>query len=142
MTKKRPRKRAPHRAATVSSSTTPPWAWEERSRWSRTDVANVLRVSKRTVQRLEADGILTAVVVDGAHYFDPAAVRSYRELYGKARKKLGEGELAAEVFDRFQNAKTLAEIVLELKITPRLVRALYLEWRTDLEAFAASVEQG
>lgn len=133
-------KRKQHKKKVPRGNATPP-ATSIAGMWTRGDVANVLRTSKRTVQRLEERGLLRAVVAaDGTHWFAPADVRAIRDQKQQPRET-PEGELAAAVFERFQNAKSLAAIVLELKIAPRVVKSLYLEWRTDLEAFASSVEE-
>lgn len=101
-------------------------------RYTRSEAARVLGVGRSTVVRMEKAGELRAKVDGGVHSFDPAEVA---ELARRRRNvaTMKPGELAALVFQQFEDGKELSDIVRELQIEPATVRRLYLEFKTDLE---------
>lgn len=103
------------------------------ARYTRADVARVLGVSRRTVQRLEGVD-LHPEVKNGVHWFDAAEVHALAEARRAALPTtMTDGELAAAVFERFEAGHDISAIVRELKIHPRVVKELYVEFKTDLE---------
>ena len=51
---------------------------------------------------------------------------------GTAREERSAGEIAALVFERFEQRHSLAEIVMALRIEPDAVRALFEQWTIGL----------
>ncbi|MEM9488907.1 MAG: hypothetical protein AAGC55_07165 [Myxococcota bacterium] len=105
-------------------------------------MATILGVSVSTVRRMEGRQLHPTQTSSGVHVFDPDEVLKLASTSGQAndsrpdratRHKLSAGELAAEVFERFEQRHSLSEIVRALRIEPRKVRKLYHEWRTSLE---------
>jgi len=47
-------------------------------------------------------------------------------------RQSGAPASAALVFERFQQRQSLAEVVIELRITPEVVRALFEQWNLEL----------
>jgi hypothetical protein len=108
---------------------------------SRAQVAERLGVSVATVRRNEGTLLNPQVDKHGAHWFDPkevtalAASRANQALArGGLRAALSapetrtRGELAALVFERFEQRQSHAEIVIGLRIEPELVRELFTQW--------------
>lgn len=101
------------------------------ARYTRAQVARVLGVNRRTVQRLEGVELHPAIE-KGVHRFEPDEVHAYAKRRDQIQP-LGEGELAAAVFSQLQAGRQLTDIVLELRVPPRVVRELHREWKLDLE---------
>jgi hypothetical protein len=104
---------------------------------TRSQAAKILQVSVSTVRRLETRQ-LEVEVIDGVHYFHPDHVQALaanleRSPSRSTRANLSPGELAREVFRRFEQGQGLSEIVQALALDPKRVRDLYHEWRTPLE---------
>lgn len=107
---------------------------------TRSQVAEYLGVSVSTVRRMEGSELHPTIDARGVHRFDPEEVIKAAESVRRpaspprpASEPLSPGELAAEVFERFERRYSLSEIVRDLRIQPRKVRTLYHEWRTSLE---------
>lgn len=91
----------------------------------------MLGVSEYRLRSLEKLGWLRPARKEaGVWYYEPAAVAT------AGRKLLGnvEGDLAAEVFRRFEAKQGIRQIVIELRVQPAKVRALYRDYVTELEA--------
>ncbi len=102
---------------------------------TRAGAARHLGVSVATVRRMEGRTLQPAIDARGRHLFERAEV--YALAQARARTTRGqtpEGKVAAKVFTMFEEAAELPEIVIALEIEPLLVRALYREWRVNLEA--------
>ena len=112
---------------------------------SRAQVAGRLGVSVATVRRHE--GTLLHPIVDkqGAHWFEPkevTALAASRANQGLTRGNIRatppasemrtRGELAALVFERFEQRQSHAEIVIGLRVEPELVRELFNEYCVSL----------
>lgn len=69
----------------------------------------------------------------GVHTFDPDEVEQLARARNAAPAALAaEGEIAARCFESFASGATLEQIVCDLRIPPRVVRELYIEWKTGL----------
>ncbi|MCG8421048.1 MAG: hypothetical protein MJE77_24260 [Proteobacteria bacterium] len=107
---------------------------------TRSQVADYLGVSVSTVRRMEGGELHPTTDERGVRHFDPEEVLKVAQSIQSATVsqkgsglKLSPGELAAEIFERFEQRHSLSEIVRELRLEPRKVRAMYHEWRTSLE---------
>jgi len=107
-------------------------------RLSRAQVAERIGASVPTVRRYEGTLLHPHVDENGVHWFDPnevtalAASRANQALArGKirnataAREPRTRGELAALVFERFEQRQSQAEIVIGLRVEPETVRELF-----------------
>ncbi len=99
---------------------------------TRNEVASMLGVSVATVRRMEGK-MLHPRLVDGAWRFEADEVKSLSRMQNPVgRRALSEGEIAAEVFRRFDQGQSLRQIVRECSLAPKTVQALYREWNTPL----------
>jgi hypothetical protein len=107
-------------------------------RLSRSQVAERCGVSVPTVRRYEGTVLHPHVDANGVHWFDPkevTALAASRVNHALARDKIRNGkpapetrtrgELAALVFERFEQRQSQAEIVIGLRIEPETVRELF-----------------
>lgn len=115
-------------------------------RLTRALVADRLGTSVSTVRRYEGTRLHPHADEDGVHWFDPKEVTALaaeraNEQGGRRRnaspttKPVDErtpGEIAALVFERFEQRQSLAEIVVGLRIEPDRVRALFDQWTVGL----------
>jgi hypothetical protein len=105
---------------------------------TRAQVAGRIGVSVPTVRRLEGSALHPHVDAQGVHWFDPrevtavAASRANEALMrGKIRNAQPaaeirtRGEIAALVYERFEQRQSQAEIVIGLRIEPETVRELF-----------------
>lgn len=120
-------------------------ALESKDLLTRKQAAEILQVSVSTVRRLETRQ-LAVEVIDGVHYFRPEHVQALATSIERSpprppRSDLTPGELAREVFKRFEQGQGLSEIVQALAVDPKRVRDLYHEWRTPLELSERITEQ-
>ena len=108
---------------------------------TRAQVADRLGASVSTVRRCEGAQLHPTVDDDGTHWFDPAEVtalaasranqaiaRGRIRPQGDEPEKRTPGEIAALVFERFEQRQSHAEIVIGLRIEPALVRELFDQW--------------
>jgi hypothetical protein len=112
------------------------------SRLTRREVAELLQVSVSTVRRMEGTRLVPEVREDGTRLFSTDQVEAIGAAVTRSvgirshwvgEQRLSPGELAAEVFERFEQRQSLSEIVRTLRVRPKRVRALYHEWRLCLE---------
>ena len=114
---------------------------DNQPRLSRADVADRLGVSVATVRRYEGTLLHPTVDGSGAHWFSPkevtalAASRANQALDRGAIRNAKtvpdartRGEIAALVFERFEQRQSLAEIVIGLRIEPELVGDLFEQY--------------
>lgn len=107
-------------------------------RLTRAQVAERIGASVPTVRRCEGTLLHPEVVENGVHWFDPvevtalAASRANTALSrGKirnatpARESRTRGEVAALVYERFEQRQSQAEIVIGLRVEPETVRELF-----------------
>jgi hypothetical protein len=115
---------------------------------TRGQVATRLGISVSTVRRLEGTRLHPTIDTDDVRWFDEKEVASVAaELAntGVAKRKgasnaavsatssaRSQGELAALVFERFEQRQSLAEIVVGLRVSPDFVRGLYDQWCVGL----------
>lgn len=83
----------------------------------RAEVAEMLRVDKMTVRRLERRGELHPIVLEGVHYFG-------RKHVFEVLKARQHGQRAA-AFRLFEEGKEPVQVVIELDADPDLVHALW-----------------
>jgi uncharacterized small protein (DUF1192 family) len=108
---------------------------------SRAQVAQRIGASIATVRRLEGTLLHPIVDKDGTHRFDPkevtalAASRANQALDRGAIRNdkpapdaRTRGEIAALVFERFEQRQSHAEIVIGLRIEPELVGELFEQY--------------
>jgi hypothetical protein len=107
-------------------------------RLTRAQVAERIGASIPTVRRCEGTLLHPEVDENGVHWFDPkevtalAASRANNALSrGKirdatsARESRTKGEVAALVYERFEQRQSQAEIVIGLRVEPETVRELF-----------------
>jgi hypothetical protein len=111
---------------------------DKSDRLSRTEVAKRIGVSVPTVRRYEGTLLHPDRDEHGVHWFDPrevTALAASRANDALARNKIRNakpanetrtrGELAALVFERFEQRQSQAEIVIGLRVEPETVRELF-----------------
>ncbi len=115
---------------------------------TRAQVAVRLGVSVSTVRRYEGDRLHPRVDADDVRWFDdkevavlaatlanePRAVRrrNAEPSPGTHPASRPSGEIAAEVFERFEQRQSLAEIVIGVRVEPSVVRELFEQWSLGL----------
>lgn len=125
------------------SATTPSTSAAIPRRLTRSEVAERLGVSISSVRRLEGDRLHPERGADGTNYFDPAEVADLATVLATERRptkptsapptpKLSAGEIAARAFECFEQRYSLAEVVIALRVEPKLVRELFHEWLVSL----------
>jgi hypothetical protein len=108
---------------------------------TRAQVAERIGTSIATVRRLEGKGLTPHVDDEGTHRFHPkevAALAASRANEATGREKIRNpipvpeartrGELAALVYERFEQRQSHAEIVIGLRVEPETVRELFDQW--------------
>lgn len=113
-------------------------AGESTKRLSRAQVAERIGASVPTVRRYEGTLLHPHKDEQGVHWFDPkevtalAASRANQALArgkirnaAEVREPRTSGELAALVFERFEQRHSQAEIVIGLRVEPETVRELF-----------------
>jgi hypothetical protein len=99
---------------------------------TRNEVASMLGVSLATVRRMEGKS-LHPRMVDGAWRFEVDEVKNIQRAPNSVVKRSpSEGEVAAEIFRRFDEGQSLRRIVSECRQAPSVVRRLYREWSAPL----------
>jgi len=72
-------------------------------------------------------------LVNGTWLFDSGEViEVQRSAKLTTRKPSSEGELAAELFRRFDEGQSLRQVVRECRQDPEVIQALYCQWATPL----------
>lgn len=101
----------------------------------RRDVEEALGICTTSVRRLDGNTLHPTKGEDGMVRYDPdevAAVVAARLGSPASRSaKKAEGDLAAEAFDLLSQGVGFREAVTKLREPPRVVRALYGQWRDD-----------
>jgi len=99
---------------------------------TRNDVAGILGISVAKVRRMEGKE-LHPRFVGGKWLF---ALDEVKKIQGSPSPTTGrpssDGELAAEMFRRFEQGQSLRQIVRECRQSPKIVQALYRDWSTPL----------
>jgi hypothetical protein len=99
---------------------------------TRNEVASMLGVSVATVRRMEGKS-LHPRMVDGAWRFEVDEVKNIQRAPNSVVKRSpSEGEVAAEIFRRFDEGQSLRQIVRECRQPPSVVRILHQEWAAPL----------
>ncbi len=114
---------------------------DSQPRLSRAEVADRLGVSVATVRRYEGSKLHPTVDNSGAHWFSPkevtalAASRANQALDRGAIRNATpapeartRGEIAALVFERFEQRQSHAEIVIGLRVEPEVVGELFEQY--------------
>lgn len=113
------------------------------ARLTRAQVASRLGVSVATVRRFEGSRLHPTIGDNEVRLFDEIEVAALAaELANEPRASVksnattseprSHGELAALVFERFEQRQSLSEIVIGLRVAPQLVRDLFDEWSLGL----------
>jgi hypothetical protein len=116
--------------------------------YTRAETAARLGVSTSTVRRYEGDKLHPVKGADGVNRFAAQAVtelaaallnerggkspRSARNAAPPREAKRAAGEIAADVFERFEQRQSLAEIVIGARVEPEVVRELHRQWQIGL----------
>ena len=102
--------------------------------WTRTEVAEHLRVSVTTVRRMEGRELHPGVDARGVRLFPVSEVRSVaeRRIQQPVSKRDDEGEVAARVFELFRSGFDIRMVVITARVHPRVVRDLYAQWLLSL----------
>jgi hypothetical protein len=128
-----------------------PEAENSRFTLTRRDVATRLGVSVSSVRRMEFDRLHPQEDEHGVWRFDPAELESIpvrepvaprRAASAKARARARDGRMAARVFRMFARHWTLPQIVVATGQPPQVVRTLFHEWSTSLEAAEWDAQRG
>jgi excisionase family DNA binding protein len=99
---------------------------------TRDKVASILGVSVSTIRRMEGKS-LHPRLVGRTWLFDLAEVMAaQRSARSTTAKTSSSGELAAELFRRFNEGQPLRRVVRECRQDPEVVQALYRQWATSL----------
>lgn len=114
------------------------------TRLTRAEVAARLDVSISTVRRYEGSRLHPQVDEDDVRWFDAKEVaalaaelanqprtqqrRNAAASASAAQPQRSRNELAALVFERFEQRQSLAEIVIGERVEPDFVRALFEQW--------------
>jgi len=111
------------------------------TRLTRAQVAERIGASLSTVRRYEGVRLHPHVAEDGTHWFDPkevTALAASRANQAIARGGIRNaqpvadartrGEIAALVFERFEQRQSHAEIVIGLRVEPELVGELFEQY--------------
>jgi hypothetical protein len=99
---------------------------------TRKEVASMLGVSVATVRRMEGKS-LHPKLIDGAWRFEIDDVKGVQRAPSAVVKRApSEGEIAAEIFRRFDEGKSLRQIVRECRQPPKVIRAMHEEWAAPL----------
>jgi hypothetical protein len=117
-------------------------------RLTRGQVATRLGISVSTVRRLEGTRLHPTIDGEDVRWFDEKEVASLAAELANAtssRRKgtrgtpraeatpaRSQGEIAALVFERFEQRQSLAEIVVGLRVAPETVRSLFEQWNLGL----------
>ena len=111
------------------------------ARLTRAQVASRLGVSVSTVRRFEGVRLHPTLGDNDVRWFDEKEVAALAaelanepRAHGDSRAQTthSPGELAALVFERFEQRQSLAEIVIGLRLQPDFVRALFEQWSLGL----------
>jgi hypothetical protein len=130
-----PTTKPPHLSVVSNANDTPA------TRLTRAQVAERIGASLSTVRRYEGDRLHPQVAEDGTHWFDPkevTALAASRANQAIARGSIRNaqpvadartrGEIAALVFERFEQRQSHAEIVIGLRVEPELVGELFEQY--------------
>jgi hypothetical protein len=116
-------------------------------RLTRAQVATRLGTSVSTVRRYEGQTLHPEIDDAGVRWFDSEEVAKVASALanelGTGRRKprnrnehiaaaRSDGEIAAQVFERFEQRQSLAEIVVGVRIEPEKVRELFQQWCVGL----------
>ena len=99
---------------------------------TRNDVASILGISVAKVRRMEGKE-LHPRFVDGKWLFALNEVTNIqRSPSPTTARPPSDGELAAEMFRRFDQGQSLRQIIRDCRQSPKVVQALYRDWATPL----------
>ena len=109
---------------------------------TRGQVAARLSISISTVRRYEGDKLHPTIDEHDVRWFDEKEVTALAATLAneagpkrpnsansvRAPEPRTAGEIAALVFERFEQRQSLAEIVIGLRVEPEIVRSLFEQW--------------
>lgn len=119
---------------------------DNRERLSRGQVAERIGASVATVRRYEGNELSPQVDEHGVHWFDVKQVTALASkranealVRGRIRnvpaakpEERTKGEIAALVFERFEQRQSQAEIVIGVRVEPEVVHQLFDDWCVGL----------
>jgi hypothetical protein len=88
---------------------------------SREQTAEVLGCSEWQLRKLQANGLIPAVQVEGAYFFN------IQNVQGLAKRQL-EGSRAAQCFERFERGMAPERVVIELQMPYDEVERAHQAW--------------
>jgi hypothetical protein len=97
---------------------------------TRREVQRELGISHSGVRAAEDRGDLKPRFVRGLWRFDPAEVAAHAAVRRRLHEAITPGAVCAKCFALFREGKSLADVVIELQVTPDLVR----KWKRDYDA--------
>jgi hypothetical protein len=103
------------------------------ARLTRRQAAERLGISVSAVRRMEGKELHPKLVA-GLWLFDSAEVTALQRVPkpGRRPRSCSDGDISAELFQRFDRGQSLRRIVKDLHQPPDRVRALFREWSTPL----------
>jgi hypothetical protein len=99
---------------------------------TRNDVASILGISVAKVRRMEGKELHPRFVGGRWLFALDEVTKLQHSPSPTTRRPLSDGELAAELFRRFDQGQSLRQIIRECRQSPKIVQALYRDWATPL----------
>lgn len=130
---------APQKAASEAPDGTAKVASMPGRLLTRLQAARVVGVGKTTIRRAEEDGELPVAQIgpSGEHLFDERELRRFALRYqqrqkGRSRRdddvESAHGEIAAQMFERFDKGDNPVDVVKALSFDPDLVEKRHAQW--------------
>lgn len=96
---------------------------------TRAEVARLAGISKSQVRRLEGSELAPIVGAGGVRFFPEEQVNAFVVSRRRTiRAHRDDGDIAAEVFEAFDSGTNPADVVKELRIDPKRVLGLHVQW--------------
>lgn len=107
----------------------PPKGW-----LTRNEAADLLRVSNNTIAEWQRHELVRPVLARSRHgnceayYYDPDELRRVPRRANRFVGPHSPGEIAARVFELLRDGRTIAEVVIEVRVEPSVVEDLREQW--------------
>jgi hypothetical protein len=99
---------------------------------TRNDVASILGISVAKVRRMEGRELHPRFVGGKWLFALDEVTKLQHSPSPTTRRPQSDGELAAELFRRFDRGQSLRQIIRDCQQSPKVVQALYRDWATPL----------